>query len=254
MTTQGKERFYQDRELLGDDCMLCSGIESGGATPRFRELFPEKKPADQILMRDADFLLIPDDSPVVQDHLLLITQRHVPSCANIPSEEYPRFLELKRKAQEVFTSKSPDTSVLLFEHGTTKVNGTVIRCGACLGVDHAHMHAVPYHKPSQDSQLLQFLTGNVQRLLGLAPLEISQDELLRFGNQPYLYLEENGKINIFPTSQENASVIPSQFIRRLIGAYFNLGDHWDLRHLHSMHRDLEKEMVGQTIDKFKAHG
>lgn len=234
------------------ECLICSSIALGGVTPRFKELFPDSSPNRQILFQNKSFFLIPDDSPITQDHLLLVSKKHFLSCACLPSTNYSHFLDLKKIAQDYLTRINPDDSVLFFEHGAGKIKNNIARCGACLGVDHAHMHALPIPKLKND--FFQYLTAQIESILKTTRLEISPKKLLEYKNYPYLYLEENGKIRLFIVSPKDAYCIPSQYIRRLLSPCLNLKDYdWDLRHLHSDHRNIEIHRVRKTLNMFKSY-
>lgn len=241
------------KELLANDCIFCSAIKPGGVTPKFQELFPELSCQQQVLLENKAFLLIPDDSPIIQDHLLLISKQHVLSCASLAPEDYLEFLDLKKRACDFLRWASPSSSVLFFEHGSGRIKDNVVRCGTSLGIDHAHTHALPIPPEiAEDTACLQSLIDQAQNILQIPSSKVSPDDLLRYKDQPYILLEANGEINLFTPQAENARYIPSQFVRRLLGSYLGLPDSdWDLRHLHSVHRDLEKSRITQTIQRFK---
>jgi diadenosine tetraphosphate (Ap4A) HIT family hydrolase len=238
-----------NQEFSAIECPFCFAIKSG-VTPRFKQLLP-KYPTTDILFQNKSFFLVPDDSPLVPNHLLLIFKGHFLSCASISAKDYPNLLALKEKASKFLSWANPKALIIFFEHGAGKIKNNKVRCGACLGIDHAHMHIVPILSKSKINPF-QYLTMKIQKTLKVSSLTISLNELLKYKLKPYLYLENNDKINLFFPTKEDVYFIPSQFMRRLIGLYLRLPDNdWDLRHLHREHRDLERKRVYETIKKFR---
>lgn len=237
-------------------CFICEAIKKGGVTPRFKELFPNLPNQTQILFKARHFFLIPDDSPVVENHLLAVSRNHALSCAGLSKEEFGELLELREYARIALETNYHGW--LYFEHGTGKTKeGEIASCGACFGVEHAHQHFLPIPQSIDKNRLFQYLTKQVQKEIRLLPIKLNTPwELLWYKEKPYLYIEVDGKKHIFFPSEEDASVfIPSQFIRYLVGYFFKVPvDHWDLTHLHTHHRDLEKKRIMETVKKFKQYG
>lgn len=233
----------------GQKCIFCEAIAQGYVTPRFRNIFPKISPEKQILYQTNFSILIPDDSPLVQDHLLIVTKHHFISFA---STNYEVLLDLENlKKRIIMFIKKIDSrkKVLFFEHGPGKINNRIQRCGSCFGHDHAHLHVVPLK--NKQIEIITFLNKYLTKSLSILPKEINRaQDMMNYFNKPYIYIELNGIRRLFIPSFRNASCIPSQYIRRVIGLYLQLGDNYDLRHLHTHHRPLVKKRINKTLDRF----
>lgn len=238
------------RELCFPSCLLCEQIAQGAVTPRFAELFPEIPHSRQILAQNRNLLLIPDDSPITQDHLLIVTKGHFLSLASAPSETLLAIHQAKETLKAFFHQIEPDKKLLFFEHGPGQINGVIQRCGACAGTDHAHLHVIPLEE--NQPEVIESLNRQITKTLSVSAIEINHpQQMSRYAYKPYLYIEADGLGRLFPPVPQNAIYIPSQFIRRMLGFYLELPDQdWDLRHLHTQHRDLERQRVWQTLVKF----
>lgn len=231
-------------------CVFCEQIEQGTVTPRFAEIYPEIPHRKQILAQNKELLLIPDDSPIVQDHLLIITKGHFLSLASTPLETSLAVQQAKKDLEGFFNKAEPGKTLLFFEHGPGQLNGVVQRCGACAGADHAHLHVVPLQK--KQPGIIAFLKEKIRETLIIPEIEITNPQQMRsYANQPYLFIETDGLGYLFSPRFQDVSYIPSQFIRRMLGLYLQLPDeNWDLRHLHLEHRDRERQRIRQTLVKF----
>lgn len=237
-------------EFCSPSCVFCEQIEQGTVTPRFAELWPGIPHRKQVLAQNKELLVVPDYSPIAQDHLLIITRGHFLSLASTPLETLLAVQQAKKDLEVFFNKTEPDKTLLFFEHGPGKLNGVVQHCGACAGADHAHLHVVPLQE--KQPGIIEFLEEKITETLVIPEIEITNpQQMCHYANQPYLYIETDGLGHLFSPRFQDVSYIPSQFIRRMLGLYLKLPNQdWDVRHLHLEHRDLERQRIWQTLVKF----
>lgn len=200
-----------------EGCFFCDGMNLGGVTTRFPDLFPNRRHADQVLLESDSFYLTPDDAPITPGHLLAITKSHILSCAQLDYKTLQELETMKDFAADILMDDQHDaTSVLFFEHGPGRsATGHTLHCGACGSADHAHLHIVPL--PTHPGNAIRFITEAIRSEHSISPENITIEDLPKIGSNPYLYLEENGeKMVARPTDVFTAAVgIPSQYIRLL---------------------------------------
>lgn len=235
-----------------NNCSFCQSIKEGGVTPLFAELFPKLSHGEQILAETQEWFLVPDDSPLVGDHLLIIPKKHGLSCAAKSRKSLAELANLKSRVSSFLAQGlRGEETVFSFEHGAGLVaNNCIARCGACGGHDHAHLHLLPLSKGK--GKVLKILRQAIEQTLKLQVLYINNIQNLPRTNKPYLYLEENQRGLLFFPSEADARLIPSQFIRMLLGKYLSLPDQdWNFLHIQRGHRDLAKRRIRRTIAKFR---
>ena len=187
-------------------CLLCDELD-GNCSPSARI-----GPRAQALLESDLFVLLPDISPVVPGHCLLIPKQHHCSLATLPQnhrEKLSAFLD----DCTAFVSRSSFIP-LLFEHGSGPL---APKSGAC--IHHAHLHLLPLAAP-----VLEWLKpfGKVHELRTKALYEST--EPLDSGD--YLaYRNQRGEWFLITELEERP---PCQFIRRRIAQHLNLPEwNWE---------------------------
>lgn len=196
--------------LSAGGCLLCDELENN--SPLSVRIGLCAHPKTNILLESDLFVLLPDISPLVRGHCLLVPKEHHSSFARLPPYHVN---ELRRFTQDCIAFVSRHFSApLLFEHGSGSLEP---RSGAC--IHHAHMHLLPL-TASVDQWIKRF--GSVQELGGTAQYELSE----RFTLDDYLFYQDQLGNSFLVAHLEERP--PCQFIRRRIAEHFNLTDwHWE---------------------------
>jgi diadenosine tetraphosphate (Ap4A) HIT family hydrolase len=184
-------------------CMLCDEVRH--ENPLSVRLGHARAPGDLIILETANFLLLPDISPIVPGHSLLITKEHISCFAQLPRRLLSECLDLKASA----TKRISDAygAPMCFEHGSS---GSKPRSGVC--VQHAHIHFIPVEAPVE-SWLDEL--GDVDRN-DLFPPRGTEDEV----PLDYLwYQNRSGATHFLSSSPEP---IPCQFLRGALARHFGL--------------------------------
>jgi ATP adenylyltransferase len=145
--------------------------------------------------------------PLTEGHMLVAPREHWTCTARLPREIYSQ-LQNVREATVKWLKKTYELPVIEFEHG---VIGT--QAGGC-GIDHAHIHLMPWPKSS--------------RLLDILPQETVNNAIttISFPNydvsEPYLFIKD---------SDGNKKVLrllnlPSQYMRQQLSTHLSNKD-WD---------------------------
>lgn len=123
-----------DRTHFDVRCCFCSEISSRLFPVELQQVYGER--ASRICHETRDFVVFPSVSPLTAGHLLVVSQRHVHSFADLPlasRQEAQALVEgLGRHLAAAFAQPA-----YIFEHGVPVHGGN-----AC-GVDHAHVHVLP---------------------------------------------------------------------------------------------------------------
>lgn len=190
----------------GSGCLLCDEVTNNGALSMRLGLYG--RPGARILLETPDFLLIPDISPVVPGHSLLITRIHVSCFADLPSA-MRRDLQTTLERAVALVRASHGES-LLFEHGSATPHA---RTGAC--VNHAHIHLLPTHTPAHHA-MSQF--GGVTAIDAALP-----SHGLGCGRgRNYLWCRSPAGGGYVLANLERD--VPCQFIRRVVARYHGVED------------------------------
>lgn len=165
-------------------------------------------PRENFLLESQNFVLLPDISPLVPGHCLIVPKEHFTSFARIPTHWAAELRDFTEQCAALISHLySPP---LLFEHGS---GPSEPRSGAC--VHHAHTHFLPLTAPVE-RWMSEF--GRVLRTDGTTLCELPhhledylayQDQL----GQSYLVVHLNRRP-------------PCQFIRRRIAEHRTLPN-WD---------------------------
>jgi diadenosine tetraphosphate (Ap4A) HIT family hydrolase len=122
-------------------CLLCDEVH--GENPLSLRLGHYKTTADKVILETEHFLLLPDISPIVQGHILLISKDHLSCFAQLPICMLKEFRDVRDQAVSLIAATYSEP--LLFEHGSS----TDTRySGVC--VQHAHIHVIPVRAPVEE--------------------------------------------------------------------------------------------------------
>lgn len=190
------------------NCDFCDEL-SLGRENAFARLYGTD-PSSRILFRNENFAVIPSLGQIVEGYLLIVPTKHYTALADLPSElheELPLLcLDVRSMLSQVYGP------ALFFEHG---IRGT--QAGGC-GVEHAHLHAVPFtsfREPFEELKTHHCFKG-IDSIS-----ELSQQVSL---DSPYLYYEQtNGQAWVCETE-----TIPSQYVRKLLAQSIG-NESWDWR-------------------------
>ncbi|MEO3785139.1 hypothetical protein ABGB12_17540 [Actinocorallia sp. B10E7] len=168
------------------DCVLCPPL-------RFRlNHMAELPPA--VLACDSDFYLTPDLAPLVEGHLLLVSERHWQCGGQLPPALWERVARWRAEVSDWYSRAYGHPGVLALEHGPAVPGGG----GAC--VDHFHLHLLP------DSGELDGRVRAAAEAAGLTGSTASHETLsaLHGRGRSYVLVGER----VYP-----ADVLPGQFLR-----------------------------------------
>jgi diadenosine tetraphosphate (Ap4A) HIT family hydrolase len=186
MEPRGNEARLDIRDLVGarseffsvSGCLLCD--EFHHTAPLSVKLGLCSVPRANLLLESENFVLLPDISPLVPGHSLLVPREHYPSFAQIPGSRIQELRNFKDECVAFISEHHAEP--LLFEHGSGPLEP---RSGAC--IHHAHIHLLPLVAPVQQ-WMREF--GEV-REIGHA-LQYELTERLRLGD--YLaYQDQSGR-------------------------------------------------------------
>ena len=221
--------FTPDR--IRDICVFCDEFDTSKGTELFYELFPKFIGERQIIEETSRHVLLPDIGPLTQDHLLIVSKKHVPSFASLSVDCHKDYQSLVGSVMLKMSNLHPTEEPLTFEHGVGTVNGKFIRCGGCGRTDHAHLHVLPVSKDSH-RDLINNLSLQIKSELGFEEHSLTDpfdpNELISIVvSRPYLMIgnRQEGKVYI----QNDADEIPSQYIRAFLGGYLGIAEYnWKL--------------------------
>lgn len=194
-----------DREA---ECPFCWALEDG-YSPCWNQLFGSDDSGD-VLAAGTHFSILADTAPIVGGHLLIVTNRHIPSFAAVAPPTRTELWEMKERMVAWLTEVYQRPTLL--EHGAASF---ARNAGSC--VDHAHLHLVPARLG-----LLPRLAADYPGLNQFASHATALDAMR---GRPYLYFEDvDGRC--FATA---AARCPTQYLRRLSTESAHNPDRWNWR-------------------------
>lgn len=198
-------------------CRFCQQIDSNG---------PATRPEDVVIAATDSCLAWPSIGSLVEGWLLVVPRRHVLATAALSSSEIADLRHLAAaQAQRLVATFG--LTVYQFEHGPAEA-GSPVGCS----VDHAHVHLVPLN--------FDLLEAARRYAPDTAWTHVRQfEEVQRNYASGLSYLHAcgpDGNLAAF------GATLPSQFFRRVIANYLNLGDpEW--------RRTPRTEVAQRTIDR-----
>lgn len=185
-------------------CVLCDEVSGDHA---LSSLLPAPACAKKVALDGGYFLLLPDISPLIPGHHLLITRDHICSFAEVPRSRQKSFTVAKEEAIRIITHKFG--SPVLFEHGTGTGAAAI---GSC--VQHAHIHLLPVQGIPAITEAMEEFGEVLDCSSSDAPISFptAAEDYFFYQNR-----EGRGFIVVRPSPP-----VPQQFIRREIGNYLGL--------------------------------
>ncbi len=197
--------------LSRSGCILCDELNNNSALSVAAGLCANS--TQNFVLETDNFVLLPDISPIVPGHSLLITRRHFSSFARVPQSYVDELRHFIRRCRALSLAHHSD--LVLFEHGSSD---SEMRSGAC--IHHAHIHLLPVAVPALDWMREH---GRVRKLGDEMQFEFDDRDSLT----DYLAFRD-GSDQTYILSEFDRRP-PCQFIRRRIAEHLDLGEwHWDL--------------------------
>jgi len=191
-----------------DNCDFCNEF-SGGMENTFARIY-RRELISRSLYTSKQFVVMPSLGQIVEGYVLIVPVRHCMAIADMSTEGVQELGGLRDFVRDALSQTYGPS--ILFEHG---IRGT--EAGGC-GVEHAHLHAVPFDSTTEPIEELK-AKHSFKPISGLAQLhsEVS-------ANSPYLYYEQtNGQAWVCETER-----IPSQYVRKLLAQLIGT-EPWDWR-------------------------
>lgn len=252
-----RPELNKDSENKFSPCAFCGSFEpkKGSTTEEFPLIYPKFSETGQVIDSSENFVLIPDIAPLTQDHLLLVTNTHISSFANIPQDTHDEARMFVASTVAKMRDLHSKSEVVAFEHGVGTIEGQIVQCGSCGKTDHAHLHILPVQEQQQSisSMLSNEISGNFDlRIKKLPPLP-NLDLKEHVGNYPYLYLWSSNNELAYVLIQESLNTqVPSQLIRKLLATQFlgineNERAKWDWRDFIIFYQQSGEQIVAETM-------
>jgi diadenosine tetraphosphate (Ap4A) HIT family hydrolase len=185
-------------------------------------------PATRIIGRTANLTLLADLSPLCVGHLLLVSDYHYLSFAEVVRDHYREVADTAVALLAVYAETFGEPTVL--EHGSA-VDAVGSAC-----ITHAHWHILPVDGARVAAQMtadgLDALDlGDLEDLAALADLQL-----------PYFYVAHGGYRQVYGIGRS----MRSQYLRSVVGAILGIPDpEWDWA-LVVRHQDLRLTMEATT--------
>lgn len=162
----------------------------------------EIEPWDEIIYESENFVAVPTRGALIEGWLLIVPRAHHFCIGEFGPELFAEFQLFRREVQGAIETTYGGS--VAFEHGPASSQ----RPAGC-GVDHAHLHIVPWHGSFagavREHGSPKFAWRSVT---GCEALRAFHDR-----GEDYLYFEESDG-NAFATS----GPIPSQYFRRIVAS------------------------------------
>ena len=170
------------------------------------------EPWDEVLFESANFVAVPTLGALIEGWLLLVPRDHHLCIGSFSPDLLAEFQEFREEVHSALTSIYG--SVVTFEHGPART-GQPAGCG----VDHAHLHLVPWRGLFGDT-IREHSPIPINWRYSRGFLDLIE---LHQTNETYLYYEESSGEARYGLSDS----IPSQFFRQVIARATNQADSYD---------------------------
>jgi diadenosine tetraphosphate (Ap4A) HIT family hydrolase len=182
--------------VLPTECELCDVLAGAPSAPARRYISEEELPSE-VLMDVADFAVISDVAPLTSGHVLIVPRRHILSCSQLTRLQLESLellvLDVSVRLRAIYGKETAS-----FEHGLCDR----ARVSSC-GIDHAHLHVLPFEGDLSADLANNFTTSAIGRLRELPDAATSHEEYL-------LLLSAAGGLIGFPAHSV------SQYFRRRV--------------------------------------
>lgn len=220
----------QQPQIPTGKCDFCNEF-SGGLENSFTARYHSEL-RSRIVVRTQNFNVLPSLGQIVEGYLLIVPVQHYTALADLPTQLVPELSRLCGRVRRALSSTYGPC--LLFEHGVRAGQS-----GGC-GIDHAHLHAVPFACAREPIEELKHrhsfkFIGGISEINDEVPPSSS-----------YLYYENlSGQPCVF-----DVDFMPSQYVRKLLAESMGI-DLWDWREYGS-----EQALVSSLVrlsDAFGGH-
>jgi diadenosine tetraphosphate (Ap4A) HIT family hydrolase len=181
-----------DRTL---ECPFCILIVEG-RSPVWDHLFHTEN-GDEVIFQTESFLVVLDTAPLAEGHLLIITDRHMPSLGGLSKTERDELHAVKRDMESKL--RKVYGPITYFEHGAESFTR---HAGAC--IDHAHLHLVP-----GDIDMLPRVARDYPNIESFVSHKDALDSLA--GRAYLMFGRDTG-----PAYGAHAPACATQYLRRLV--------------------------------------
>lgn len=134
---------------MDEPCVFCD--VGSGRSRRFEHFIGAVD--DEVMLREANALLVPDIAPIVAGHLLAVSHRHAASSVELQADEFEALNRILIAATN-FIRTTFTRDAMTFEHGGWLASENL--AGPC--IDHCHVHILPADESTFES---------VSRLVGV---------------------------------------------------------------------------------------
>jgi diadenosine tetraphosphate (Ap4A) HIT family hydrolase len=211
-----------------ENCPFCRELQSG-TLPDFCDADIESR----ILHGTERFVVIPDISPLVPGHVMIVPKAHILSFGAIEAADRDEFLGIVTATRTIL--KEYYGSSVILEHGTSSLDPVADH------VTHAHLHLVPAAIDLRDA-LRNFNTTMIASLSDLSRWAARDAE--------YIYFESCAGERMVA---DRITGIKRLFFRREIAKQLGIPDpHWDWRR-HIMSDNLRSTVETLRRANWKAY-
>jgi diadenosine tetraphosphate (Ap4A) HIT family hydrolase len=218
-------------------CQFCNEIQRAGRTP-FHDIYGSIL-SSRIVADRQHLVAFPTLGQLVPGSLLVVPKQHIETFAQLSCE-------LRIEALHFINQLEPRLQrfghCFLFEHGAQSA------CGGGCGIYHGHVHLVPLPTPVRHDDVVDF---QVQRAATLLEVWNKVEDCLE-----YLALRDGFGTVGYCVPDGSRPGFGSQYCRRRIAEYLNLGRPWDWRAYDSVEPFLldTVEALRETYDGLPFHG
>jgi diadenosine tetraphosphate (Ap4A) HIT family hydrolase len=200
--------IHQQIQIPTKKCDFCDEF-SGGLENSFTARYGSDL-TSRIILRTENFSVLPSLGQIVEGYLLIVPAKHYTALADLPMQLVQELSELSGRVRRALVGTYGPA--LLFEHGVRAGQS-----GGC-GIDHAHLHAVPFAYTREPVEELK--QRHTFKFIG----GISEINDAVSPSSSYLYYEDlSGQPCAF-----DVDFMPSQYVRKVLAESMGI-DLWDWR-------------------------
>jgi diadenosine tetraphosphate (Ap4A) HIT family hydrolase len=195
------------RQHSDDDCPLCDELTDDNCLSSFLDLYPYRE--SKFLAETNSLVLMPDISPIVPGHLLIVTKNHLSSFCQVAHCVWGELAFIKRLAYKISSKYAPP---FFFEHGSCSREPSNSAC-----IAHAHIHVIP-----AAVDIVPYLSRVSRHPLSIAPIDMKS--AVPRQDSDYFYYEDSlnkGCVIVAPKKP-----FPRQFIRMVVAKEIGIPE-WD---------------------------
>lgn len=187
------------KHLFNCECILCNELANKDCLSQL--LNRRQSMGSKFLAETESFALIPDISPIVPGHLLIVTKIHCLSFAEIADSAWHELEQIKAVAKKSLSNFS--IPPFFFEHGSSN---NITASTSC--IEHAHLHVIPFNARGILAHLARFSSTP------LSAVPIRMEHALPRTGSDYLYYEAQDSTGCVIVDPKKP--LPHQFIRRFV--------------------------------------